>query len=223
MFKIRILLSGVVFALVANISQAQDYSKYSEEALRKVLNEIAVVETKVLMPMRDGIGLSTDIYRPKDAEGPVPTIFVRTPYNMNELNIRSLRSVVEAVSRGYAYIMQNERGRYFSEGKFEILGYPRTDGYDAMDWISAQGWSNDRVGTIGCSSTAEWQHGLAAMNHPAHAAMVPQASGAGIGRVGEQQLLLAVLVRRDHLVQARRDFALHVVVLPVRVALRCCR
>ena len=79
MFKIRILLSGVVFALVANISQAQDYSKYSEEALRKVLNEIAVVETKVLMPMRDGIGLSTDIYRPKDAEGPVPTIFVRTP------------------------------------------------------------------------------------------------------------------------------------------------
>ena len=185
MLKIRILLSGVVFALVANISQAQDYSKYSEEALRIVLNEIAIVETKVLMPMRDGIGLSTDIYRPKDAEGPVPTIFVRTPYNMNELNIRSLRSVVEAVSRGYAYIMQNERGRYFSEGKFEILGYPRTDGYDAMDWISAQGWSNDRVGTIGCSSTAEWQHGLAAMNHPAHAAMVPQASGAGIGRVGE--------------------------------------
>lgn len=185
MNKIRLFLTGVIVAIFASSANAQDYSKYSEDALRKILNEIAVKETKVLMPMRDGVGLSTDIYRPKNSDGPVPTIFVRTPYNMNELNIRSLRSVVEAVSRGYAYIMQNERGRYFSEGDFEILGYPRTDGWDAMEWISAQSWSNKKVGTIGCSSTAEWQLALAAMDHPAHAAMVPQASGAGIGRVGE--------------------------------------
>ncbi|WP_412971877.1 CocE/NonD family hydrolase [Glaciecola sp. MF2-115] len=185
MKKSLLQLFGLIAFLFSCASHATDYSKYSEEALRKTLSEIAIVETKVLMPMRDGVGLSTDIYRPKNAQGPVPAIFVRTPYNMNTLNIRSLRSAVEAVSRGYAYILQNERGRYFSEGKFEILGYPRTDGYDAMDWISEQDWSNDRVGTLGCSSTAEWQHGLAAMDHPAHVAMIPQASGAGIGRVGE--------------------------------------
>ena len=82
-------------------------------------------------------------------------------------------------------IYQNERGRYFSEGAFEILGHPRTDGYDALTWIADQPWSNKKVGTLGCSSTAEWQLQLAATNHPAHAAMVPMASGAGIGRVGE--------------------------------------
>jgi hypothetical protein len=52
MLKIRILLSEMIFALLASVSQAEDYSKYSEEALRKILSEIAVVETKVLMPMR---------------------------------------------------------------------------------------------------------------------------------------------------------------------------
>jgi len=185
MGKLRILIAGLLTIIIASTSSAQDYSKYSEDALKKILEEIATVETKVLMPMRDGVGLSTDIYRPKNVSGPVPTIFVRTPYNMNVPSARTLRNIVTAVSKGYAYILQNERGRYFSEGKFEILGYPRTDGYDAMDWISSQSWSNDKVGTIGCSSTAEWQHGLAAMNHPAHAAMVPQASGAGIGRVGD--------------------------------------
>ncbi|HEX5007624.1 MAG TPA: CocE/NonD family hydrolase, partial [Hyphomonadaceae bacterium] len=107
------------------------------------------------------------------------------PYNMNTLQGGTLRQVVEAMDRGYAYVMQNERGRYFSEGKFEILGYPRTDGYDALTWLSKQTWSNGKVGTLGCSSTAEWQLQLAATNHPAHAAMVPMASGAGIGRVGE--------------------------------------
>ena len=43
--------------------------------------------------------------------------------------------------------MQNERGRYFSEGEYEILGYPQTDGYDALTWIAAQPWSNGKVGT----------------------------------------------------------------------------
>ncbi|MFW8591030.1 CocE/NonD family hydrolase [Glaciecola sp. 2405UD65-10] len=185
MKRSRIFLLWTISVFFASFAHATDYSNYSEAALKKLLNEIAVVETKILMPMRDGVGLSTDIYRPKNAKGPVPAIFVKTPYNMNSLNARSLRSAVEAVSRGYAYVMQNERGRYFSEGKFEILGYPRTDGVDAIDWLANQEWSNEKIGTIGCSSSAEWQHGLAAMDHPAHVAMIPQASGAGIGRVGD--------------------------------------
>jgi putative CocE/NonD family hydrolase len=163
-----------------------DYSKWSPAALQAELNRRAVIEKKVPMPMRDGIHLSTDIYRPKIIpQGGVPIIFDRTPYNMNDLQGNSLRMVVEAVDRGYAYVLQNERGRYFSEGKYEILGYPRTDGYDALTWLANQTWSNKKVGTLGCSSSAEWQLQLAATNHPAHAAMIPQASGAGIGRVGK--------------------------------------
>lgn len=162
-----------------------DYSKWSNAALEAELVRRAIVEKKVRMPMRDGVHLSTDIYRPKDKTAGVPTIFIRTPYNMQTLQGGSLRQVAEAIDRGYAVIYQNERGRYFSEGEFEILGHPRTDGYDALTWIANQPWSNKKVGTFGCSSTAEWQLQLAATNHPAHAAMAPMASGAGIGRVGE--------------------------------------
>jgi putative CocE/NonD family hydrolase len=178
---------SIIVALVAFAAPAlsQDYSNYSEDALRAELGRLATAETKVLVPMRDGVGLSTDIYRPRDAEGELPVIFWRTPYNFNTLSGSRLRMTVEAVSRGYAFVIQNERGRYFSEGEFEILGHPRTDGYDALTWIADQNWSNGRVGTWGCSSSAEWQLALAAMDHPAHAAMVPMASGAGIGRVGE--------------------------------------
>lgn len=177
---------GIVAVLASSAVpvSAQDH-KYTDKELLTHLEEIAVVEQKLLVPMRDGVGLSTDVYRPKNAKGKLPTIFWRTPYNYNEMFGTRLTFVHEAVKRGYAFVIQNERGRYFSEGEWEILGYPRTDGYDALDWIAAQPWSNGKVGTIGCSSSAEWQLALAAQNHPAHAAMIPMASGAGIGRVGD--------------------------------------
>ena len=151
------------------------------------LESVAVIDQKVMVPMRDGISLATDIYRPKTA-APVPAIFVRTPYNFNTyrdgvLQTRQIDAALDAVKRGYAYIVQNERGRYFSEGEWDILGPPKTDGYDALTWIADQSWSNGKVGTLGCSSTAEWQMGLAALDHPAHAAMIPQGFGAGVGRV----------------------------------------
>ena len=154
----------------------------------EALQAIAVIEQKAMVPMRDGIRLATDIYRPRTTD-PVPTIFVRTPYNFNpyrdgELSTRGIRAAFQAVSRGYAYVVQNERGKFFSEGEWDILGPPKTDGYDALSWIAEQSWSNGKVGTRGCSSTAEWQMGLAALDHPAHAAMVPQGFGAGVGRVG---------------------------------------
>jgi len=147
--------------------------------------DLAKDERKLMVPMRDGVRLSTDVYLPKDAKGPFPTIFWRTPYNYNTLRDTRKEFVKKAVEKGYAFVIQNERGKFFSEGDWKILGFPRTDGYDALDWIVEQEWSNGNVGTIGCSSSAEWQLALAAMDHPAHAAMVPMASGAGIGRVGE--------------------------------------
>ncbi len=151
------------------------------------LESIAIVEQKVMMPMRDGVRLATDIYRPKTS-AKVPIIFSRTPYNFNswgdgEFKQRTMESAYDAVSRGYAYVIQNERGRFYSEGDWDILGTPLTDGYDAMTWMANQSWSNGKIGTIGCSSTAEWQMAVASLNHPAHAAMVPQGYGAGVGRI----------------------------------------
>lgn len=149
----------------------------------------AIIDQKVMMPMRDGVRLCTDIYRPK-TDKPVPVIFSRTPYNFNtwgdgEIRTRTAQRAYEAVKRGYAYVVQNERGRYFSEGEWDILGVPLTDGYDAFSWMKAQSWCNGKIGTYGCSSTAEWQMAVAALDHPSHAAMVPMGYGAGVGRVGD--------------------------------------
>lgn len=149
------------------------------------LERISIADTMLMIPMRDGVRLATDIYRPKDADGPVPLIFIKTPYNFNEIGGATLQWSVEAVKRGYAVAIQNERGRYYSEGEWELLGNPRTDGYDALTWFAEQEWSNGAIGTLGCSSSAEWQLALAAKGHPAHKAMAPMAAGAGIGRVGE--------------------------------------
>jgi putative CocE/NonD family hydrolase len=157
--------------------------------LERELQSIAVIDRKVMVPMRDGVHLATDIYRPKNASGKVPTVFVRTPYNFNFWDVRNglpsdMTAALTAVKRGYAYIVQNERGHFFSEGNYDILGTPRTDGYDALSWIAGQPWSNGKVGTTGCSSTAEYQMGIAALGNPAYAAMNVQGFGAGVGRVG---------------------------------------
>jgi putative CocE/NonD family hydrolase len=152
------------------------------------LQSLAVVERKVMMPMPDGVRLATDIYRPKNATGKVPTIWVRTPYNFNFWDIQNgvpadMSAQLTAVKRGYAYVVQNERGHFFSEGSYDILG-SKTDGYNTVDWLTKQPWSNGKVGTTGCSSTAEYQMGVAALGHPGYAAMNVQGFGAGVGRVG---------------------------------------
>jgi putative CocE/NonD family hydrolase len=164
------------------------WSQQSTDIYKK-LEAIAIIDQKVMMPMRDGIKLATDIYRPK-GDAKVPIVFSRTPYNFNtwgdgEMRTRGLEAAYDAVQRGYAYVVQNERGRFFSEGQWDILGTPTTDGYDAFEWMSRQSWSNGKIGVIGCSSTAEWQMAVASLNHPALAAMVAQGFGAGVGRVGE--------------------------------------
>ena len=169
----------------APLTQAQKNERIQTE---KELESLAIINRKVMMPMRDGIRLATDIYVPKNATGKVPTIWVRTPYNFNFWDVRNgvpadMTTILTAIKRGYAYVLQNERGHFFSEGNYDILGAPRTDGSDALTWISSQPWSNGKVGTTGCSSTAEYQMGIAAMGNPAYAAMNVQGFGAGVGRV----------------------------------------
>jgi putative CocE/NonD family hydrolase len=175
--------------ILSTVAPAFSQAVQDDKEILGELEKVATIDQKVMMPMRDGVCLSTDIYRPK-GEGKYPVIFSRTPYNFNsyrdgELVTRTLKTALDAVKRGYAYVVQNERGRFFSEGEWDILGMPLTDGHDALTWMSKQPWSNGKVGLLGCSSTAEWQMAVASLEHPALAAMVPQGFGAGVGRVGK--------------------------------------
>jgi putative CocE/NonD family hydrolase len=162
----------------------------ARHATEKRLADIAIIERKVMVPMRDGKRMAADIYRPKDTSKKYPTVFVRTPYNFNFWDVRlgaprDMSRELDAVKRGYVYVNMNERGHFFSEGNYDILGAPLTDGWDAFEWITKQSWSSGKVGTIGCSSTAEWQLAVAAMGHPGFTTMIPQGFGAGVGRVGD--------------------------------------
>ncbi|MEO8359109.1 MAG: CocE/NonD family hydrolase [Vicinamibacteria bacterium] len=179
-------VSASTFAQQGALSAADKQKRIDTE---KELQSIAVVDRKVMIPMRDGVRLATDIYRPKDATGRVPIVFSRTPYNFNFWDVRNgvpsdMTQALAAVKRGYALVIQNERGHFFSEGNYDILGPPVTDGYDTLEWMKSQPWSNGKVGTTGCSSTAEWQLAVAAQGNPTLAAMNVQGFGAGVGRVG---------------------------------------
>ena len=117
--------------------------------------------------MHDGMLIPADIYRPKDTSKKYPGIWVRTPYNFNYWDIalgapRDMTQALTAVKRGYAFIDMQERGHFFAEGNYDILGPPVSDGDDEVTWMTHQPWSNGKVGTTGCSSTAEWQGAVVA-------------------------------------------------------------
>jgi putative CocE/NonD family hydrolase len=164
-------------------------SQQTEDDVVALLEANAHITQKVMVPMRDGTRMAADVYRPRTDE-PVPIIFSRTPYNFaswrdGEFSSGTYRRAWEAVRRGYAYVVMNERGRYYSEGNWDILGTPLTDAYDAFQWMEDQPWSNGKVGTLGCSSTAEWQMAAGSLDHEAHATLVAQGFGAGVGRIGD--------------------------------------
>jgi putative CocE/NonD family hydrolase len=158
-------------------------------AMEKELESISIIERKVMVPMRDGKRMQADIYRPKDTSKKYPIIFERTPYDFNYWDValgapQDMSTYLEAVKRGYAYVVMNERGRYFSEGDYDILGVPLTDSDDELDWLGGLPWSNGKVGLTGCSSTAEWQLNVASRGNKSLATFIPESFGAGVGRVG---------------------------------------
>ncbi len=195
-----LILGGVVCGVAIQSSTYQSVQSQGRAGLtpeviarrnsiEQELQSVAIVERKLMIPMRDGKRMATDVYRPKDTSKKYPAIFVRTPYNFNFWDVRNgvprdMTTELDAVKRGYVYVEMNERGHFFSEGNYDILGPPLSDGDDAFTWMAKQLWSNGKVGTIGCSSTAEWQLGVAAQGNPAYAAMIPQGFSAGVGRVG---------------------------------------
>ncbi len=133
-----------------------------------------VIAKDVMVPMRDGVRLASDIYRPAQEGEPVagqwPTILARTSYD------KSAQRYVDSIPdfftpRGYVVVLQDLRGRYRSEGFGQYFHTANVregvDGYDSIEWIAAQPWSNARVGMVGSSHVAMVQT-AAALYRPPH-------------------------------------------------------
>jgi uncharacterized protein len=117
------------------------------------------VET-VMVPMRDGVQLATDIYR-DTATSNGPVVLMRTPYNKSGGKVAAERFA----AAGYIAVVQDNRGKFASEGTFIPYNNEGQDGYDAIEWIGKQSWSNGRIGMWGSSyvGATQWQ---AAVEHP---------------------------------------------------------
>ena len=116
----------------------------------------------VRVPMRDGVALSADIFRPDDDEQH-PVILTRTPYvKAGPVTVETAAYFAKA---GYAMVFMDVRGRGDSYGEFVPYRNDGRDGYDAIEWLAAQSWSTGAVGTIGGSYAARIQW-LTALQQP---------------------------------------------------------
>ena len=130
-----------------------------------------VVKRNVAVPMRDGLVLRANVWRPASG-GPFPTLVYRTPYGKDATE-GWYTTHLRAVERGYAVVIQDVRGRYASDGEFSPYVNEGRDGFDSIEWAARQPWSNGSVGTYGLSypGAVQW---LAAVESPPHLqAMVP--------------------------------------------------
>ena len=118
-------------------------------------------EKSVFVPMRDGVRLSTDLYFPDGVDGKLPVIMVRTPYGKDGTYPYG-GMIPLLVQQGYIVAIQDIRGRYESEGRYRARYSDRKDGYDTVEWLIGQPWSDGQVATFGCSYLGETQVTLAA-------------------------------------------------------------
>jgi uncharacterized protein len=115
-----------------------------------------------MTPMRDGVKLATIIYLPQ-GNGPWPVVLVRTPYGKaSQTRFNSVWT-----SHGFAFVVQDCRGTFQSEGKYRPFMDDDSDGYDTVEWLAKQSWSNGRVGMFGGSAMGIAAN-LAAMANPPH-------------------------------------------------------
>lgn len=137
-----------------------------------------VVDTDVMVPMRDGVHLATDVYRPAHPKGPVPTIVTRTPYDKTG----AAAAAKFFTTHGYAFVAQDTRGRYKSEGTWRMLLDDGPDGVECASWIGRQPWSNGRIATIGMSYVGGTQHAMALAGAKELVTVIPVDAMANFGR-----------------------------------------
>ena len=141
-----------------------------------------VVHTNVMVAMRDGVKLATDLYLPAKngavAAEKFPVILTRTPYNKNSTK----RHGEYYARRGYVFMAQDTRGRYASEGVWHMMTDDGPDGVDCAAWIGRQPWSNGKIGMIGTSYVGGTQHAMALAGAPELATVIPADAMSNLGR-----------------------------------------
>ncbi len=133
-----VIILSVLFHLAFCIGLSQEVS----QPIYKVMEELDIKVT-----MRDGIRLSTNIYRP-DEPGNFPVLLMRSPYGNGGPDDQEGHYYAR---RGYVVVIQDTRGRYSSEGFFDPMQPEAQDGYDTQQWVGEQSWCNGKIGTIGGS------------------------------------------------------------------------
>jgi putative CocE/NonD family hydrolase len=129
--------------------------------------QFETIKKTVMIPMRDGVKLATDLYFPGTSQGKFPVIFIRTPYKKEMVVLKG-----EYYSkRGYVVAIQDCRGRFASEGQWEPFVNEGDDGYDGIEWLGTRDWSNGKVGMIG-GSYGGWVQLWAAVKKPPHLATI---------------------------------------------------
>lgn len=137
------------------------------------------LQKDVLVPMRDGARLATDLYLPSGS-GKFPAILCRTPYDKTGERGNGLFFA----KNGYVYVAQDTRGRYGSEGTWRFLVDDGRDGEEAVNWITRQSWSNGKVGMIGTSYVGGTQHAAAGRRPGGLVTVIPVDAVSNPGRQG---------------------------------------
>ena len=138
----------------------------------------------VMVPMRDGVKLATDLYFPtkrgKRISGKLPAILVRTPYSKTR-GYPENTSAIYFTSHGYVTVYQDTRGRYNSEGIWHMLDDDGVDGHDTGKWMVGQPWSNGKYGMYGTSYVGGTQHAMALENSPGLTTIIPVDAMSNLG------------------------------------------
>jgi uncharacterized protein len=176
----RLLTSFLFIAVAASQTLAQ-----APRATKRDAEYGVTVETNVMIPMRDGVRLAADIYHPerdgKRADGKFPTLLQRTPYNKGDGTSAEAKYYA---TRGYNVVLNDTRGRYASEGVWRLLADDPQDGYDTVEWIASQAWSDGKTGTFGTSYPGGTQHAMAEMSPPHLTTMIPIDANGNCGIAG---------------------------------------
>ncbi|MCW2492395.1 MAG: peptidase [Frankiales bacterium] len=135
-----------------------------------------IVERDVLIPMRDGVAMQADIWRPAD-DARHPVLLQRTPYNRADSFAVIVNAGIEplrAVADGFVVAISDTRGRFGSQGRFDPFRTEAADGFDTVQWLAEQPYSNGRIGMYGASYYGATQLLAATTRPPALKALAPQ-------------------------------------------------
>ena len=181
-----LLTAALLIAHDSNAASAQkavptDQEQHIPVPLPGAPGDGMIIEKNVMIRMRDGVRLATDIYRPAGGDR-YPVVLVRTPFGKQVPDYKFSQKAQFYVKHGYVYALQDIRGKYDSEGNWNGPRSEAHDGSDTITWLGAQAWSSGRVGMTGSSYLGLVQDEVADQENPYLKALVPMASPATLGR-----------------------------------------